>query len=161
MRIVYSILLAAFCLFTASTASAQDVARMTVEPQVVTIGALYNGTTITATGSIPSDSEAIVRFMGTSCDLHMKERGKVGGVMWMNLDAITFKGAPNVCLVSSAVDFDSLEANGGASIKVLRLSGLKRLHPDRKQRRLARKRFRGISQIETKGRVVPGDVGKH
>ncbi len=49
----------------------------------------------------------------------------MGGVMWMNLDAITFKGAPNVCLVSSAVDFNSLEANGGASIKVLRLSGLR------------------------------------
>ena len=125
MKIGYFILFAAFCLFTVSTASAQDVARMTVEPQVIDIGALYNGTTLTATGSIPADSEAIVRFIGTSCDLHMKERGKVGGIMWMNLDSITFKGAPNVCLVSSAVDFDRLEANGGASIRVLRLSGLK------------------------------------
>ncbi|MGA2401491.1 MAG: TIGR02186 family protein [Syntrophobacteraceae bacterium] len=125
MKIGYFILFAAVCLFTVSTASAQDVARMTAEPRVIEIGALYNGTTITATGSVPSDSEAIVRFMGTSCDVHMKERGKVGGVMWMNLDAITFKGAPSVCLVSSAVDFDRLEADGGTSIRVLRLSGLK------------------------------------
>jgi hypothetical protein len=44
--------------------------------------------------------------------------------MWMNLDSITFKGAPTVCLVSSAVDFNGLEANGGASLRVLRLSGL-------------------------------------
>ena len=98
---------------------------LTVEPEAIHIGALYNGTTLTATGSIPADSEAIVRFIGAPCDLHMKEKGKVGGVMWMNLDSITFKGAPSVCLVSSAVDFNRLEANGGDSIRVLRLSGLK------------------------------------
>ena len=125
MKTGYLILFAAFCLFTVSTAAAQDVARMTVEPQAINIGALYNGTTLTAKGSLPADSEAIVRFMGTSCELHMKERGKVGGIVWMNLDSITFKGAPSVCLVSSAVDFKRLEANGGASIRTLRLSGLK------------------------------------
>jgi len=125
MKIGHFILFAAFCLFTVSTAAAQDVARMTAEPQAINIGALYNGTTLTAKGSLPADSEAIVRFMGTSCDLHMKQRGKVGGIVWMNLDSITFKGAPSVCLVSSAVDFTRLEANGGVSIRTLRLSGLK------------------------------------
>src|SRR5208337_1503246 len=125
MKIGYFILFFAICLLTVSTAGAQDVARMTVEPQAINIGALYNGTTLTAKGSLPADSEAIVRFMGTSCELHMKQRGKVGGIVWMNLDSITFKGAPSVCLVSSAVDFKRLEANGGASIRILRLSGLK------------------------------------
>ncbi len=125
MKISYLILFAGLCLFTVSTAAAQDLVQMTVEPQAISIGALYNGTTLTAKGSLPADSEAIVRFMGTSCDLHMKQRGKVGGIVWMNLDSITFKGAPSVCLVSSAVDFKRLEANGGASIRILRLSGLK------------------------------------
>ncbi len=125
MKISYLILFAGLCLFTVSTAAAQDLVQMTVEPQAISIGALYNGTTLTAKGSLPADSEAIVRFMGTSCDLHMKQRGKVGGIVWMNLDSITFKGAPSVCLVSSAVDFKHLEANGGVSIRILRLSGLK------------------------------------
>ncbi|SPJ15634.1 putative transmembrane protein [Syntrophobacter sp. SbD2] len=125
MKIAYLILFAGLCLFTVSTAAAQDLVRMTVEPQAISIGALYNGTTLIAKGSLPADSEAIVRFMGTSCELHMKQRGKVGGIVWMNLDSITFNGAPSVCLVSSAVDFKSLEANGGASIRMLRLSGLK------------------------------------
>jgi hypothetical protein len=125
MKIAYLILFAAVCLFSVSTAAAQDLVQMTVEPQAISIGALYNGTTLTAKGSLPADSEAIVRFMGTSCDLHMKQRGKVGGLVWMNLDSITFKGAPSVCLVSSAVDFTRLEANGGVSIRTLRLSGLK------------------------------------
>lgn len=126
MKIGYFILFAAFCLFTVSAGAAQDGARMTIEPRAIDIGALYNGTTLTATGSIPADSEAVVRFIGTSCDLHMKEKGKVGGVMWMNLESITFKGVPNICLVSSAVDLNRLEADGGAKIGVLRLSGLKK-----------------------------------
>ena len=126
MKIAYVILVAAFCLFTVTAAAAQDAARITIEPKAIDIGALYNGTTLTATGSVPADSEAIVRFIGTPCDLHMKEKGKVGGVMWMNLDSISFKGVPNVCLVSSAVDLNRLEADGGVSIGVLRLSGLKK-----------------------------------
>jgi len=125
MKIEYFILFVAIGIFTVSTAAAQDDARMTVEPQAIHIGALFNGTTLTAKGSLPADSEAIVRFMGAPCEFHMKEKGKVGGIMWMNLDSITFKGAPGVCMVSSAVDFNHLEANGGASIGVLRLSGLK------------------------------------
>jgi Putative transmembrane protein (Alph_Pro_TM) len=125
MKIGYFILFAASCLFTVSTAAGQDVARMTVEPQAIDMGAFYNGTTLTATGSVPADSEAIVRFIGAPCEFHMKEKGKVGGIVWMNLDSITFKEAPNVCLVSSAVDLNRLVANGGASIGVLRLSGLK------------------------------------
>jgi uncharacterized protein (TIGR02186 family) len=126
MKIGYFILFAAFCLFTVSAGAAQDSARMTIEPRAIDIGALYNGTTLTATGSVPADSEAVVRFIGTSCDLHMKEKGKVGGVMWMNLESITFKGVPNICLVSSAVDLNRLEADGGVTLGVLRLSGLKK-----------------------------------
>ncbi|SPF50147.1 putative transmembrane protein [Syntrophobacter sp. SbD1] len=125
MKTLYFFLLLALGLLTVSNAAAQDAARLTVEPAAISIGALYNGITLTAAGSIPEDSEAIVRFIGATCDLHMKERGKVGGVVWMNLDSITFKGAPSVCLVSSAADFNGLEANGGVSVKLLRLSGLK------------------------------------
>jgi hypothetical protein len=113
------------CLFIISSAGAQDVASMTVEPKTINIGTLYNGTTLSATGSIPAGSQAIVRFIGAACNLHMKQRGKVGGIMWMNLDSITFKGAPSVCLVSSAVDFNSLEANGDVTLRLSRLSGLK------------------------------------
>jgi len=124
--IIGTFIFAAFCLSTLSAVAAQDVARIAVEPEAINIGALYDGIALTATGSIPADSEAVVRFVGAACDLHMKEKGKVGGIMWMNLDSITFKGAPSACLVSSAVDLKGLEADGGVSIKVLRLSGLKR-----------------------------------
>jgi hypothetical protein len=120
-----SLILLALCLVAASSALAQDSAQMSAEPRNIDIGALYNGTSLTATGSIPADSEAVIRFIGASCDLHMKERGRVGGIIWMGLDSLTFKGAPGVCLISSAVDLDRLAAAGDASVRPLKLSGLK------------------------------------
>jgi hypothetical protein len=154
-------LLAAFCLFAASTASAQDLAQMTVEPQRIDIGALYNGTTLTAKGSIPADSEAIIRFVGASCDLHMKERGKVGGIMWMGLDSLTFKGAPNVCLVSSAVAFERLQSAEGASVGLLRLSGLEgsvRIEADRGEHKNAFGEFLKLKQKEGLYRELLGNI---
>jgi hypothetical protein len=58
----------------------------------------------------------------------MKERGKVFGIMWMNLDSLVFKGVPNVCIVSSAVAFESLPDRAGrheSTIETLRLAGIK------------------------------------
>ncbi len=161
MKSAYLVLLTAFCLFTASGALAQDLAHMSVEPRNVVIGAFYNGATLTVTGSIPADSEAIIRFMGESCDLHMKERGKVGGIMWMGLDSLTFKGAPSVCLVSSAVDFDRLDAAGGTSISLLRLSGLKgsvRIEADGGEHKSAFEEFLKLKQKEGLYREILGNI---
>ena len=115
-------------LFTLAPAFAQDSAQMSVAPKVLNIDAFYNGASLTATGTAPADSQVILRFMGATCDLRMKERGKVFGIMWMNLDSLTFRGVPSVCLVSSALDFESIAASADpkqqSSIKALRLSGI-------------------------------------
>lgn len=101
--------------------------QLSVEPRSIAIAAGYDGTRVVATGAIPDGSEAILRFVGASCDLHLKERGKVFGIMWMNLDSLTFRGVPSVCLVSSATDFDRIAAmtdSGSGTVKSLRLAGI-------------------------------------
>ncbi len=133
------------CLFGVGNASADDSmgvrsrgggetgagagAGMEVKPRGIDIGTFYNGTSITVTGAVPEDSEVIVRFMGAAHEVHTKQKGKVFGIMWMNLQSITFKGAPSVCLVNSAVDLDALAAGSGAAASVasLRLSGIEEL----------------------------------
>jgi hypothetical protein len=124
MKIRHLILLAVLCLFSAS-ASAQDKVTLKVLPQAIGIGILYNGTTITATGSIPADSEAVVRFLGAPAMIHMKQTAKVGGVVWMNTASVSFEQAPSVCIVSSAVDLKKLETPPGAA-DALSLTGLKK-----------------------------------
>jgi uncharacterized protein (TIGR02186 family) len=115
-------------LLTGTPARALDPIKLTVTPNVLNIDAFYNGTTLTASGTAPSDSQIVLRFVGASCDLHMKERGKVFGVMWMNLDSLVFKNVPSVCLVSSAVDLGSLGGHEDqarqAAIRELGLSGI-------------------------------------
>ncbi len=161
MKSGYLLLLTALCLFAASTALAQDLTQMSVEPRNIEIGALYNGTTLTVAGSIPADSEAILRFVGASCDLHMKEKGKAGGILWMGLDSLTFRGAPSVCLVSSAVDFDHLEATGGSSVKPFMLCGLEssiRIEASGGEHKGAFKEFLKLKQKEGLYKEIPGNI---
>jgi hypothetical protein len=113
-------------LFACTSIFAQDTARLSVTPQLVEIGTFFDGASLIATGTVPAASHVVVRFLGSSCDLHMKQKGKLFGIMWMNLDSLIFRGVPNVCIVSSAKDFDSLaEANEGSAINSLRLAGIK------------------------------------
>lgn len=124
-----NILLAAvLCLLIAAPAFALSNARMTVEPKVVDIDAFYNGSTLVATGSTPADSHVILRFVGATCDIPMKERGKVFGIMWMNLDSLVFRDVPSVCLVSSPLELDKLAgpepSDKPSAIRALRLSGI-------------------------------------
>ncbi len=57
---------------------------------------------------MPIKSDIVVRFMGKKMDLHLKKKGKVLGLLWMNLDAYTFENVPNVCLIHSTREFKAL-----------------------------------------------------
>ncbi|MDR3566452.1 MAG: TIGR02186 family protein [Syntrophobacteraceae bacterium] len=125
MKIRLLLLFAVLCLSSASAASAQDSVRLTVKPQAVDIGTLYNGTTVQASGAIPADSEAVVRFLGVPSKVHMKQTAKVGGVVWMNTASVDFEKAPSVCIVSSTQDLKKLETTPGP-VDDLSLAGLRK-----------------------------------
>lgn len=115
-------------LFVGAPVHAQDQAQLSVNPQLIEIGAFFDGTTLTATGVVPSESQVVVRFLGATCDLHMKQKGRVFGVMWMNLDSLIFRGIPSVCIVNAAENLESLAQKTGAQgpvVEALRLRGLK------------------------------------
>lgn len=129
MKRLSLILAALLWLLVGTAALAEDSIQMTVDPKPFNIDAFFDGATLTVSGTAPADDDIIVRFVGAPSELHMKERGKVLGVIWMNLDPLTFKGVPSVCLVSSAQAFDQLAGgdNPGPSpgIQALRLAGIK------------------------------------
>ncbi len=122
MKIQRFILLAVLSIFSASTAAARDKIGLTLSPQAIGIGTFFNGTTVTATGSVPADSQVVIRFTGDTAPVHMRQKARVGGVVWMNLDSVTFEKAPSVCIVSSAAGFNELETGGGEG---LGLAGLR------------------------------------
>ncbi len=89
-----------------------DATGLAVSPADVSIGALYNGEWMTVTGTVPAGADVVVRFTGAPHEIHMKEKGKALGLLWMNLDSLTFSGVPRVCLVQSSRPLGELGAAG-------------------------------------------------
>ena len=70
-----------------------------LESHVVQIGAFYNGTTVEVQGKIPSDAEALVRVIGSREEMHLKKKGKAGGLLWMNTGDVSFRNVPKVFML--------------------------------------------------------------
>lgn len=83
---------------------------LVVSPPSVKIGATYDGTTLTVTGKAPAGSDVVVRFVGARTELHMKEKGRALGLLWMNLASLTIDEVPSVYLVTASKDLDALGA---------------------------------------------------
>ncbi len=87
---------------------------ITVSPETLGIGTTYNGTSVRVTGKVPADSDVIIRMTGAPSDLHMKRKGKVLGVLWMNMDSVTFDGVPKLYLLGSTRPLSELGEPGTA-----------------------------------------------
>jgi hypothetical protein len=163
MKIKILLSAAPFLVFFACTALAQDAPVLTVQPKTIDIGTFFDGTTVTATGEIPENGEAILRFVGTKCDFPMKERGKVFGIMWMNLDSLVFRGVPNVCIINSAGELgeskDNSKEEGG--IDSLRLGAIEknaRIEPEGSAHRGMFEEFLKLKKKEGLYRELSGNV---
>jgi uncharacterized protein (TIGR02186 family) len=118
-------MLSVLFLFAAASAGAQTPLGLSVEPRAIEIGTFYDGTTITATGQIPQESQAVIRFIGDRAEVSMKQKAKVAGLVWMNTGSVVFKKTPSVFIVFSALDLNNLgEQSAGAD--GLRLASLKK-----------------------------------
>jgi uncharacterized protein (TIGR02186 family) len=75
-------------------------------PEAVDIGASFNGTKVYVSGDVSRDAEVVVRLSGMRQDVALKKKGKVLGLLWMNLGSITIHNVPNLYLVSISKDFE-------------------------------------------------------
>ncbi len=79
-----------------------------VKPEKILIGAQYNGTQLHINGTVPAGSNVIIRLTGAPADLHLREKGKVFGLFWMNTGRVTLKNVPRVCIVDTSLTFAQL-----------------------------------------------------
>lgn len=70
-----------------------------LRPKHIDIGTFYNGTKVIAVGKIPADTEAVVRISGHYTELHLKKKGKIAGLLWMNIGDVTLGNVPEVFMV--------------------------------------------------------------
>ena len=84
--------------------------RFRLEPNVIIIGATYNGATVRVTGEVPQGCEAVIYVVGHRRDTEFKKKGKALGLLWMNMGTVVFHDVPNLFLIftSDQVDIKSL-----------------------------------------------------
>jgi len=82
--------------------------NLAVTPASIVMGAQYNGLDLKVEGTVPADSEVIVRLIGPSGELHLREKGKVFGLLWMNVGKVTLNNVPKVCLINASSPLESL-----------------------------------------------------
>jgi len=86
-------------------------AELRVEPKEVQVGMFYNGTKVHVEGMAPAQGEVAIVFTGHEGKVELKRKGKVGGVLWMNVGDVAFERVPSLFMVS----FESRGAPAGAT----------------------------------------------
>lgn len=83
-------------------ARADDAVSLTVKPGDINISATYTGTVLHVAGRAPAGSAIVARFTGDSGNLALRQKGKVFGLLWMNLGTVHLDNVPSVCLVAAS-----------------------------------------------------------
>lgn len=81
-------------LVTATPGFTADELQLLLSTDTINITTFYNGTTLEATGTVPVDSDVVIEVSGPKTDVHLKEKGKVLGLLWMNKNDVSLANAP-------------------------------------------------------------------
>lgn len=72
------------------------------KPNLIAIGAFFNGTQLTVSGEVGVESDVVVLVTGKQEELTLKKKGKALGLLWMNLGDVHFKKVPNLYILYSS-----------------------------------------------------------
>jgi uncharacterized protein (TIGR02186 family) len=90
---------------------AEEPLQVSAFPDRISIGTFYNGTRVSINGTLPKDSDVVVRMIGKTAELRMKKKGKVLGLLWMNRDTVTFESVPEAFLLYTPRNLEDMSKN--------------------------------------------------
>ena len=104
-----SVLLAGifFIVVALPVASAQALTCQ-VTPDAIPINLMYNGATLTVTGTSGPGDDLLVKISSSTGDVHLKYKGKASGLFWMKMGNMEFKNVPNVYMLYTTGSVDTL-----------------------------------------------------
>jgi uncharacterized protein (TIGR02186 family) len=110
------------------------VTELRVEPEEVRAGMFFDGATIAVSALVPDDIAVAVVCIGADESVVLNRKGKVLGLIWMNVGEVEFDDVPSLYLVNSSthlaelaappqlaalrIGYDALEARAGAANSV-------------------------------------------
>lgn len=86
-------------------------APLTISPEQIEIGLTYGGQSVAITGQVPSGEECLVRIVSGEKPLHLKEKGKVWGVLWMNVSSLSYEEVPELYFIRSSSPLSQLASS--------------------------------------------------
>jgi uncharacterized protein (TIGR02186 family) len=98
-RFIRLILMVAAMVSCPGAAHSQEPVTLISEPDEISIGALFSGTQVSVSGTVPAASEVMVQVTGRRVDLMLKKKGRALGVLWMNLGSVSFEQVPTLYLL--------------------------------------------------------------
>jgi uncharacterized protein (TIGR02186 family) len=100
------ILIAALLVIFSGVASAELTA--TANHDIIKIDFLYHGSTLSIRGTSDPGTDLIVKITAPDGHMALKKKGKVGGLLWMNVGEIKFDHAPGFYGVHSTKKLEDI-----------------------------------------------------
>jgi uncharacterized protein (TIGR02186 family) len=79
--------------------AAEEPIRLKLAVPTIKISTFYNGTTLDVTGTVHKDADVVLLVSGPKQDVHLKVKGKVAGILWMNKTDVSLENTPALYMV--------------------------------------------------------------
>ena len=99
---ILAVIIAVFFIWHPQPAGSTVSATTKNEPNLIAVGAFFNGTQLTVTGKVGIGNDVVVLVSGKKEDLILKKKGRALGLLWMNLGDVHIKKAPSVYILYSS-----------------------------------------------------------
>jgi len=79
-----------------------------IDPAEIVLDMFYGGTTVHVKGGVPAGYDVAVDCVGKKDTVELKKKGKVFGILWMNVGDVDFRNVPSIYLLSTSGKLDTL-----------------------------------------------------
>jgi uncharacterized protein (TIGR02186 family) len=94
--------------FVAADTEGTTRASIRVSPEPLEVTTFFSGAALTVTGHAPARMKLAVLVSGADTDITVKKKGKVWGVLWMNVGEAEIRSIPSVYLLSTSAQLAQL-----------------------------------------------------
>jgi uncharacterized protein (TIGR02186 family) len=106
MAVLSAVSLLAFLLMPAAPASAMLTTNANHDH--ITIGFFYHGSSVTIRGESDPGEDLIIKITAPEEHQVLKQKGKVGGLLWMNVGTLKFEHVPNYYAIHSTKKLEDI-----------------------------------------------------
>lgn len=86
------------------------VLELEVDPSQIQAGMFFSGATVSVSAILPEDAGVAIACVGNDEPVVMNRKGKVLGLIWMNVEEVEFNDTPTLYQLNTSKDYEQLAA---------------------------------------------------